>query len=106
MLERRQYERFDLTLPTSIEVMTSEREETFDSLSTDISAGGVYVYPNRFIPEGTQVKLNLEVTNERLKRLKDTKGLMIRAEGTVVRTTPRGMAICFGEDCQILSLAK
>ena len=103
MLERRRYERFDLTLLTMVEVLTPEGKKSFNALSTNISAGGVHLYPRRPIPEGTSVKVNVTIQNERLKKRTGAQGVII-TEGTIVRCTSIGIAVSFGEDYQILSL--
>ena len=102
MRERREYERFDLKLPVRIQVLVPDGKKTFNALSTDISAGGVYIFPKRSFTMGTQVKLELTVLNARVKKLTGAQGL-IMAEGTVVRCTSTGIAISFGEDCQVMS---
>jgi hypothetical protein len=100
MKEQRKYERFKLELPARLEMNSSERTEIFEFIS---AAGALLSGTTVQLPTGTQCKLELIVTSERIKELTGVHGL-IKIEGTVVRSTPDGVAICFNGDCQILGL--
>ncbi|MES0397206.1 MAG: hypothetical protein ABUK17_06630, partial [Syntrophobacteria bacterium] len=65
-------------------------------------AGAFLLTTERF-SEGTRCQLELIVISERIKELTGVQGL-IKVEGTIVRSTPDGVAICFDGDCQILGL--
>ena len=103
MEERREYERFQLALPARLEMATSVKKEIFDAQTRDISAAGAFFFTTERVPEGTRCQLELIVTSERIKELTGVQGL-IKIEGTIVRSTPDGVAICFDGDCQILGL--
>jgi len=104
MKERRIYERFQLSLPARLEMNPSERTGIFEFQTKDISAGGVLLSgTSGQFPEGTRCQLELIVTSEKIKELTGVQGL-IKLEGTIVRSTPDGVAICFDGDCQILGL--
>lgn len=103
MQERRKYERFDLSLPAKIEVVTFEEQEVLDALTDNVSAGGGFFHSAKPIPEDVQVKIELIVNSERLKELTGTQGL-IKVEGRVVRSSPRGIAIWFHKNHQLLPL--
>ena len=104
MEERRTYERFQLSLPARLEMNSSERTEIFELQTQDISAAGaLLVGIKEQFPTGTRCQLELIVTSEKIKELTGVQGL-IKVEGTVVRSTPDGVAICFDGDCQILGL--
>ena len=104
MEERRAYERFQLNLPARLEMDSSERTEIFELQTKDISAAGALLLGTKeqFQP-GTRCQLELIVASERIKELTGVQGL-IKIEGTIVRSTPDGVAICFDGDCQILGL--
>ena len=104
MKERRTYERFQLSLPARLEMNSSERTEILELQTRDISAAGALLVgtPEQF-PTGTRCQLELIVTSERIKELTGVHGL-IKLEGTIVRSTPNGVAVCFDGDCQILGL--
>ncbi len=104
MKERRRFERFSLTLPTRMETVSSGQKKVFEFETRDISACGVFIH-NAFdsLVEGTRIKLNLIAGSERIRDITGSQSL-IEAEGSVVRSTPTGVAICFDKECQIMSL--
>jgi hypothetical protein len=81
MKERRIYERFQLSLPARLEMNSTGKKEIFE----------------------LQTREELIVASERIKELTGVQGL-IKVEGTIVRSTPDGLAICFDGDCEILGL--
>ena len=103
MKERRRFERFPLTLPTRMETISSGQKKVFEFESRDISACGVFIDTLGFFIEGTRIKVNLIARSERIRELTGCQSL-IEAEGSVVRSTPKGVAISFDKECQILSL--
>ena len=103
MKERRQYERFSLTLPTRMETINSGRKQVFDFKTRDISASGAFIFTPEQFPNGTNIKLNLVVPNDRIKQMTGAASLLDCA-GQVVRSTANGVAIHFIMDCQIMSL--
>jgi hypothetical protein len=104
MKEQRKYERFQLELPARLEMNFSERTEIFELQTGDISAAGsLLLGTTEQFPVGTRCQLELIVTSERIKELTGVQGL-IKIEGTIVRSTSEGVAICFDGDCQILGL--
>jgi hypothetical protein len=104
MKEQRRYERFQLQLPARVEMDKSEKKEIFEIYTKNISSAGVLLLGTEGqFSEGTRCQLELIVSSEKIKELTGMQGL-IKVEGTVVRSTPDGVAICFGDDCQILGL--
>ncbi len=104
MKEQRKYERFQLELPARLEMNYSERTEILELQTKDISAAGaLLVGTTEQFPAGIRCQLELIVTSERIKELTGVQGL-IKLEGTIVRSTPNGVAICFDGDCEILGL--
>ena len=103
MAERRRLERFDLELPAAIEVMNFDhKERMINLLTTNICAGGAYFHTTQPLPKGTQVKIDLVLPLDKLRKLKKKhKEAYIKVTGTVIRTESEGMAICFEEDYQI-----
>ena len=104
MKDRRKYERFQLELPARLEVNSSQRTEIFELRTRDISAAGALLLGTsaQFLA-GTHCHLELIVASERIKELTGLNGL-IKVDGTIVRSTPEGVAICFDGECQILCL--
>ena len=103
MKERREYERFALSLPSKIEVVGSGKQQVLDLLTSDVSAGGAFFYVREPIPQGAQVKLRMILASEALKEMTGAQGL-IRVAGTVVRCNARGMAVSFNANYQFVSL--
>ena len=103
MKERRQYQRFPLTLTARMEMIRSHKKQVFDFETQDISASGAFIYNKESFPEGSRFKINLTVPSQKIKQLTGAKSL-IESEGKVVRSTPTGMAIHFDKKCQIMSL--
>jgi len=98
MAEQRKFERFTLRLPSIVETVgTGQEEETFDLVSKDVCAGGAFYPTDKIIRKGTKVKLRLTLSSETLKELTGTQGFL-EIGGTVVRTAPNGIAICFDEN--------
>ena len=104
MKERRKCERFQLEFPARLEMNSSERTQIFELQTRDISAAGTLLLgTTEQFPAGTRCQLELIVISERIKELTGVQGL-IKIEGTVVRSTPDGVAVCFDGDCQLMGL--
>jgi hypothetical protein len=106
MRERRNLERFDLSLPAKIEVVAKGEEKVkvpARLLTKNICAKGAYFYTDQPLPEGTEVKIRLFHAPDKLIRLGGNRAF-IRVNGRVVRAEPAGMAVCFYEDHRIIPL--
>ena len=102
MEEQRKFERFTLELPAVIEMVSPEqKKQTFYLLSRDVCAGGAFFPTDKTIPKDTKVKLRLTLSSETVKELTGTQGFL-EIGGTVVRTGPNGMAICFDENYDLI----
>jgi hypothetical protein len=98
--ERRNYERFNLGLPATVEFLEPARRNSLSLTTGNISAGGVFFPTANSIAEGTIVRLNLTVTSKHLEEQTGAQGL-IRIRGKVVRSNSVGTAISFAQDYQI-----
>ena len=103
MKERRQYERVTFPLPVRIEAITSGRKQVVDLATRDISASGTFIATLTTFPEGTRFILDFTIPSDSIKGLKDVKSLR-GYTGSMVRSTPYGLAIQFDRECQIESL--
>jgi hypothetical protein len=101
--DRRQFERFSLTLPARMETITSGKKQVFELKTRDISSSGAFINTAEQFSEGERFKLNLVASSEKIKKLTGAKSL-IECEGNIIRSTPAGVAISFDKDCQVLSL--
>ena len=75
----------------------------FELETWDISAAGAFVITNEKFSKGTRFKLDLTVPSNRIKELTGLQSL-IESEGSVIRSSPIGVAIKFDKKCQILTL--
>jgi hypothetical protein len=105
MKERRTCERFQLSLPARLEMNSTEKKEIFELQTRNISAAGAFLNTTGRFPVGTRCQLELIVASERIKEITGGHGL-IKVDGTIIRSTPEGVAICFDGECQILGLKK
>jgi hypothetical protein len=103
MKDRRQFERFNLTVPARIETIVSNKKQVFELKTRDISASGAFIDTTSPFSEDTRFKLNLTIQSKRIKELTGAQSL-IECEGSVVRSTPKGVAVRFNGDCNILGL--
>ena len=103
MKERRQYERLILPFPVRLETIELGRKKVLDLNTKDLSASGTFIITLTSFPEETQFFLYFTIPSNSIKKLKDLnslKGFM----GSIVRSTPHGIAIHFDRKCQIESL--
>jgi hypothetical protein len=103
MDEKRKLERFDLQVPVKIEVVKRDREKgMLDLLTSNICSGGAFLHTNQPLPKGTEVKIDLVLPIDKLRKIeKGVHQVYIKVKGTVQRTESAGMAISFDEDYQI-----
>jgi hypothetical protein len=108
MKEKRELERFDVELPATIEFLTSDQEKSLlNLLTTNICSGGAFFHTTQPLPQGTQVKIDLVLPLDELRKLKkEHKKAFIKVTGEVRRTESEGMAICFDEDYQLLGVSQ
>jgi len=103
MKEKRQYERLPIPLPVKLEPLTLDGKKAFDLETRDISASGIFVTTLRSFPEGTRFILDFTIPDDNIKKFKGVKSLN-GCTGSMVRSTPHGMAIQFDRECQIETL--
>lgn len=101
--ERRKYQRFSLEIPAKIEVISAGKQKgTIEVLTSDICAGGAYFQTPKPLPEGTQVKIDMVLPLEHLRRLSEEYNrAYIKVSGIVSRTESSGMAVSFDEDYEL-----
>jgi hypothetical protein len=101
--EKRTLERFDLKIPAKIEcVLGDDDQQTLDLMTSDICAGGAFFHTEAPLPLGTEVKIDLVLPLRKLKQLTaDADHAFIKVSGKVLRSGPRGMAICFDKGYEI-----
>ncbi len=97
MENSRRLQRYSLKLPATLEIISEAEQhdqEVINLLTSDVCSGGAYFQTEQPLPEGTNVKLDLILSIEELKKL-EGKHALIKVTGKVIRTESTGMAICF-----------
>jgi len=106
MKEHRNLERYSLEIPARIKITKSskkEDEEVMDLKTFDVSAGGAFFYTSEPLSEGTEVKIDLILSLDKLKKLQGKKAC-IKINGRVLRAVSEGMAIRFNKHYKIIPL--
>jgi hypothetical protein len=100
--EERRAERYTLELSAKLSISSESSDpENIALKTTDISSSGAFFNTNRPLPLGTEVKLDMVLPLDKLKKLKGKKAKIV-VNGAVMRIDKRGMAICFDENYQII----
>jgi hypothetical protein len=99
MEDRRQYERLSFPFPVRLETMTTNGKKVLDLVTRDISASGTFIPTLTSFPEGTRfiLELTFPSNNQTIKDVKRLNGCV----GSLVRSTPHGIAIQFDRECQM-----
>ncbi|MBW2622730.1 MAG: PilZ domain-containing protein [Deltaproteobacteria bacterium] len=103
MEETRGLQRYSLQLPATIEIVAEAEDrdkELINLLTSNVCSGGAYFHTEKPLPEGTNVKIDLVLSIDELKKIKG-KHALIKVTGQVVRTESEGMAISFKNDYKI-----
>ena len=103
MIDKRQYERFSFPLPVRLKAMTTDRTKVIDLYTRDLSVSGTFITTLMSFPEETRFTLDFTIPTDSIKKLKDVQSLK-GYTGSMVRSTPQGIAIHFDRECQIKSL--
>jgi transposase len=104
---KRRFERVSARLPARIESADSEQEKKIANLLTgNISAGGAYFHTEQPMPISTKVKLDIILPMEKLGYRQGTNHVLVKVNGSVLRSNSTGMAIIFDEDYRIYRLRK
>lgn len=103
MKEKRQYKRLTIPLPVRLKVMNGSKKMVLDLEAKDISYSGTYIPTLTSFPEGTRFILDFTIPDDNIKKFKGVKSLK-GCTGSMVRSTPHGMAIQFDRECQIETL--
>lgn len=96
-MDQRDFERYFVETPVLVQYATRrDREKTVFSKSLNISAGGIFLIDGPPLPEGKEIRLEIELPLD-LSRLFSRKALLIKATGSVLRSGPDGAAVKFSE---------
>jgi len=101
MEERRQYNRVTISVPVRLE--TLDGKTVLDLSTRNISASGTFISTLTSFPERTQFILDFAILTDIIMIYNN--GSMLKSfTGSLVRSTPHGIAIQFDRECQIESL--
>lgn len=103
MIEHRRMEKFPIQLPASLSPVGEEDREAMELLTSDVCSGGAFFHTDQPMPLGTEVKLELVLPLNELKKVQGERAL-VKVSGAVIRVTETGMAICFDEAFKISPL--
>lgn len=94
----------DLKLESRVEVLGSTAEgktrEVLNLLTQNVCSGGAFFHTDHVLPVGMEVKVDLVLELEDLKKTAGDKAL-IEVRGRVLRCDPPGLAICFDKKYKI-----
>ena len=94
--EKRKVERFDLQVETIVNVHNDAKVDIHPMLlSRDISCAGVFLDTKNPLPIGTEVDLDLLLSQHELGNQSKDERINISTSGKVVRTNEQGMAVEF-----------
>ena len=103
--DRREIARFPMELPAWISVINvSEQPNFFEAVTRDVCSKGAFIQTDQLLPVGTEVEMNLMLSLNKPPRI-ETRHSRIDVSGSVVRTEPQGIAICFNKNYQISPMA-
>lgn len=102
-IDKRKVERFPLELPAFLKVGDESEGETVEFVTSDVCSGGAFFPTDKPIPVGTEVKVDLVIPIDQLKKIEADK-VLITVAGSVIRTEKRGMAVCFDNKYKIMPI--
>jgi hypothetical protein len=104
--ERRKLERFQLHVPAKIELTdVSGRRETLQLETKDISADGAFFVSAKPITQGSNIRLQMILSVEKLKDLIGVHSKVeLKLQGRVIRSDSDGVAVLFDRKYHIRAL--
>ena len=102
--DKREMERFSLKLPALLS-MTDEsgNQRVFVVMISNICAGGSFFKIDKALPLGTNVKMKVILSLDKLRKFGGKKS-RIDVSGWVIRTNDQGVAVCFDKEYHISAL--
>ena len=102
--DKREMERFSLKLPALLS-MTDEsgNQRVFVVMIINICAGGSFFKIDKALPLGTNVKMKVILSLDKLRKFGGKKS-RIDVSGWVIRTNDQGVAVCFDKEYHISPL--
>ena len=106
MRDRRNIERYSLSLPAKIKVSGKTPDgDIIISRTKDISSSGAYIVTDAALPEGTSIEVEFDLSIAKLVEMMGKTGYVrVKVEGKVARTDVNGVAVKFSKDYEIQPL--
>ena len=104
MKERRRFERYSLSLPARLESSDGDGDGSIPAglTTSNISAGGAYVMTSEPLQQGMEIKMEIILPFNNLKKVRVEKDACVMITGKVVRAEVAGIAVQFNDDCSIM----
>lgn len=102
MKERRRFERYRLALPARLESGDGVGNIPEGLTTSNISAGGTYLATPEPLQKGMEVRMEIILPFNNLKKVKVEKDACVMITGKVVRAEASGIAVQFNDDCSIM----
>jgi len=102
MKERRRFERYSLTLPARLDSDDGVGRVPEGLMTSNISAGGAYVMTTVPPRQGMEVRMEIILPFNNLKKVRVEKDACVMVTGKVVRAEATGIAVQFNDDCNIM----
>jgi PilZ domain-containing protein len=93
----RRFRRFDLQFPVRLSFPSNGTDRELDTISQNLSIGGLLLTANESLPPQTRVRLTIEVQDPRLRQ-----PFRLLGEGAVVRVEPleSGVGFAIAIECK------
>jgi hypothetical protein len=100
MIERRKFERYNIDIPVSVEIISpTGLPGKIDFEGINLAAGGILIKKGQSLTEGSPIKVEIVFHFEDLMTPENLEGaLIMTVTGHVLRIGPEGTAIGFDED--------
>lgn len=101
MPEKRKLHRFDLNLSVRIYSDEAYGEKCLEAAVRDISSGGAFINTPVHFPPGARLRMEVNMPQARFGDQQYGHSMLL-GEGTVLRTSGNGFAVCFDQMCKLL----
>ena len=107
MKERRRFERYSLALPARLKSDGGPGDGGIPEglVTSNISSGGAYVMMTEPLTQGMEVRMEIILPFNHLKKVKVEKDACVTITGKVVRAEAAGIAVQFNDDCSIMPVS-
>lgn len=101
MPEKRKLHRFDLKLSVRVYSDEASGEKCLEAAVRDISSGGAFINTSVHFPPGAKLRMEVKLPQVRLGCQQRVQSMLL-GQGTVLRTSGHGFAVCFDQMCRLV----